>query len=263
MAITTLDQLIAAPKQRLQYMKASRTTVANSWFSLIDLAGSPGAGVLAGTSTTTGIVPVANDAGYMPLTTFGGSATGYLAGVEFANTVSCRIMVYDTLLKLGAYAFNASTTGQVSTSYSTRVPAGTDYSNTELWLEGVTAATGTQSVAVTYSNQAGTAARTTGTVVTTAYTVGRLFQLPLQAGDSGVSAVSGVVGSVATAGTFNILVVRPLWSGRVVLANAGDLHDYLRVGLPQVFQTSALSVAVAPDSTASGSIELALTIANG
>jgi len=37
----------------------------------------------------------------------------------------------------------------------------------------------------------------------------------------------------------------------------------LRVGLPQVFQTSALSVAVAPDSTASGSIELALTIANG
>lgn len=262
MAIATLDQLIAAPKQQVLFQKASRTTVGSTWFSTIDLAGSPGAGVLAGASTTTGIVPVAGDVGFPPIAAFGGGATGYLAGVEFGNTVSCRVMIYDVLLKLGAYAFNASTTGQVSTSFVSRVP-GSNYAGTQLWLEGVTAATGTQSVAVTYTNQAAVAARSTGTVVTAAYTAGRMIQLPLQAGDSGVSAVSGVVGTVATAGTFNILVVRPLWSGRVIVANGGDAHDYLRAGLPTVFATSALQVAINADSTASGIPEVFLTIANG
>jgi hypothetical protein len=262
MAISTLDGLIAAPKQQILIQKASRTSAANSWFTTIDLAGSPGAGVLAGTSTSTGVVPVAGQTGFPPIAAFGAGATGYLAGVQYGSTVACRIMVYDLLLKLGAYQFNANVTGQTSASFVSRLPAG-DYSGTQLWLEGVTAATGTQSVAVTYTNQAAAPSRTTGTVVTAAYTVGRMIQLPLQAGDSGVSAVNGVVGTVATVGAFNILVVRPLWTGRVVVANAGDLHDYLRVGLPTVYASSALQIAICPDSTATGIPEVALTIANG
>jgi hypothetical protein len=116
---------------------------------------------------------------------------------------------------------------------------------------------------VTYNNQSGTTGRSTGTVATGINIVGRMWPLPLQAGDSGVQGVTGVVGSTATAGTFNILVIRPLWTGRVPLANFGDLHDYLRVGMPKITDTACLCIAVNADSTSAGLPELSLTIANG
>lgn len=265
MAITTLNELIAAAKQRVPIKKTSaRTTVANGWFSLFDVAGDPGAGTLAGTSTTTGVVPDDTTAGVPLLNSFGAGNTGYLQNVEFACTVACRLMIYDLLWKGGAYAFNASTTGQTPASYSARVPGGTDFTNTEIWIEQVTAATGNQAVNVTYINQAGTSGRSTGAVgIGAAPTLGRMWQLPLQAGDTGVQGVTGVAGTVATAGTFNVLVIRPLWTGRVIAANFGDLHDYMRVGMSQLFATSALAVCVNSDSTSSGLPELMLTIANG
>jgi hypothetical protein len=52
MAITTLDQYIAAVKQRIRIVKTtSRTVVATIPFSLFDIAGNPGVGVLPGTNT--------------------------------------------------------------------------------------------------------------------------------------------------------------------------------------------------------------------
>ena len=125
-----------------------------------------------------------------------------------------------------------------------------------------TAAAGVQNVNVTYINQAGTSGRSTGTVATAANIVGRMWQLPLQAGDTGVQGVTGVVGSTATAGTFNILVLRPLWSGRVKIANDGDTHGPDRTLMPEVFADSALFMAIAADSTATGFPELEFVIAN-
>jgi hypothetical protein len=264
MAITTLDGLIAAAKQRVQIVKtASRTSVGGAWFSVFDQAGNPGAGTLAGANTTTGVVPTDATAGVPIINAFGGGATGYVTGVEFASSVTCRVMLFDLLWKAGPYAFNASTTGQTPASYSARVPGGTDFTNTENWLEQVTAGTLVQNVNVTYINQSGTAGRSTGTVATAVNIVGRMWQLPLQAGDSGVQGVTGVVGSVASAGTFNILVLRPLWVGRVIVANAGDIHDYLRVGMPAITAEAALGIAVLADSTATGLPEMMVTIANG
>ena len=94
-------------------------------------------------------------------------------------------------------------------------------------------------------------------------TVGRLMQVPLAAGDTGVQGITGVVGSVATAGTFNVLVMRPLWTGRCRIANDGDVHGLDKTGMPQVYTDSALYVAVAPDSTARGLPEMYIEIANG
>lgn len=264
MTITTHDQFVGAAKQYLSIAKtATRTTVAAQWFSIFDLAGNPGAGTLAGTSTTTGTVPTDATAGTPIINAFGVGAVGYLTQVDFGANVACRIKIFDLLWKGGAYAFNANTTGNTPTSFSSRVPGGTDFTDTQLWLEQVTAGTGVQNVNVTYTNQAGTAGRSTGTVATAANIVGRMWQLPLAAGDTGVQGVTGVVGSVATAGTFNILVMRPLWSGRVAIANAGDVHDYARTGMPVVYADSALIAAVATDGTTSPILDLELVIANG
>lgn len=264
MAITTLDGWIASAKQYISYVKiASRTAVAAGWFSLFDLAGNPGAGTLAGTSTAAGVVPTDATAGCPMIGAFGGSAVGYLSQVDFGSTVACRIKMFDMLFKAGAYAYNAATTLAAQPSFSSRVAGGTDYGDTQLWIEAVTAFTGNLSVAVTYTNQSGTAAKTTGTVALgLAPTVGRMIQLPLAAGDTGIQKIESVTATVATVGTFNVLILRPLWSGRCKLANDGDVHGLDKTAMPVVYADSALVFAVCPDSTATGIPEIEFVIAN-
>jgi hypothetical protein len=265
MAITTRDGYIASAKQKVQFLKTtSRTSVATIWFSVFDVAGNPGAGTLNVGNTANGLVPTDATAGFPIINAFGGSATGYLTMLDFSNTVTSRLRLYDRVFHAGAYAYNANTTLASQPSYASRMPGGTDFTGTELWIEAVTAFTGNLSVAVTYTNQSGTAGRTTGTVATgAALIVGRMLQLPLQAGDTGVQMVQSVVGSVATAGTFNVVIARPLWMGRVPVANSGDVHGLDKVGLPIVFDNSAFQVAVCADSTATGLPEVIFEVANG
>lgn len=265
MAITSLDGAIAAPKQKLALTKtAARTSIAAAWFSVIDLAGDPGAGVLAGTSVSAGVVPTDATAGCPPVNAFGGGNLGYLSKVEFGSSVACRIKLFDLVWKSGAHAFNAAQTLTGQPSFAGRLP-GTDYKGLEIWVEQVTAATGNQAVAVTYTKEdATTGSRTTGAVgIAAAPTVGRCWQLPLQSGDAGVSRIDTVTGTVATVGTFNVLVLRPLWSARVRVANDGDVHDLLKTGMPQVFDDSAFFMLVSADSTSTGLPDLELTISNG
>jgi len=263
MAITTFDGYIASGKQGISIVKTTaRTSVAANWFSMFDVAGNPGAGTLAGTSTTAGVVPTDATAGCPTINAFGAGNTGYLAHVDFGCSVACRIKLFDLVWKGGAYAFNANTALSAQPSYASRMPGG-DYGDTQIWLEQVTAGTGVQNVNVTYTNQAGTGSRSTGTVATAANIVGRCWQLPLQAGDTGVQKIDNVTGSVATVGTFNILVLRPLWSGRCKIANDGDVHDLTKTGMAEVFADSALFPLIAADSTSTGIPELEITIING
>ena len=264
MAITTLDGFLAAPMQRIALLKtASRTSVAAIPFSVFDVAGNPGAGVLAGTSTTTGVVPTDATAGCPVINAFGASATGYITRIEASSNVACRITLYDMLWKGGAYPFNAAVTGQTPASYASRLP-NTDYKGLELWHEQVTASTGVMSVNVTYINQGGTTGRSTGTISQgAAGIVGRMTKLPLQAGDSGIQGVTGVAGSVATVGTFNILVMRPLAEARIRVANDAVIQDLLMTGAPIVFADSALRVIVTADSTATQLPDLQIDIRNG
>jgi hypothetical protein len=261
MAIASMTDYLASLKQRKTLIRtASRTAVAMMYTSIFDLAGNPGAGTLAIGNTANGLVPTDATAGYPLINAYGGSALGYLSRVVFYNTVPCWIDVYDRVFACGAYAFNAATTLTAQPSYAARIP-NTDYTGCQLWLEQVTAGTLAQSVAVTYLDQGG-GAGTTGTFPTAVNIVGRCWQLPLAAGDTGVSQVVSVTGSVASAGTFNINVLRPLWSGRVSVANGGDVHDFLRTGMPQLLDTAAIYVLISPDSTATGLSELSLDISS-
>lgn len=166
MTISTLDQYIAAASQRVTLTKvASKTAVAAVPFSIFDLAGNPGAGTIAGTSTAAGVVPTDATAGFPTINAFGGSAVGYIGGIQFGNSVACRFTLFDMLFKAGAYGFAAGTTSlSAQPSYSSRVLGGTNYTNTEIWIEVTTAfVTGTAwQVQVTYTNQAGTAGRPEG-----------------------------------------------------------------------------------------------------
>lgn len=258
MAITTLDGLIAAASQRVGILKtASIVATALVATQNIQAAGNPGAGVLAGTNTANGIVPDDTVAGFPSIVNFAGGATGYISKIEFSNTVPCRMSLFDCLFKAGVYVVNAAVTLAAQPSYSGRVIGGTDFTNTELWIEAVTAFTGNQTIAVTYTNQAGVTGRTTGAIATgVAPGIARMLQLPLQAGDTGVQKIESVTSTISTVGTFNVLVLRRLWNGRVRIANDGDIHDFMKTGMPQIFDSSALMCIVTPDSTATGLPEI-------
>lgn len=264
MAITSLNAVPGAALQRVVISKTtSRTSVAASGMSVFDVAGSPGAGTLAGSSTTTGTVPTGATAGCPTINAFGGGNTGYITRLAWSSTVPGRIVLYDLLWKAGAYAFNASTTGQTPTSFTSRIPGGTDYSGLEIWVEQVTAGTLVQNVSVTYNDEAA-ASSTTGTVAAPAAMIlGRWFQLPLAAGDRGVQGITGVVGSVASAGTFNVLVLRRLGEARIRAANDLVVQDALATGMPVVYADSALIAVPFPDSTATGLFEVTVDIRNG
>lgn len=273
MAILTEDGYIAAPKQIIPLVKtATRTSVALIPFSTFDLAGQPGAGTLAGTSTTAGVVPTDATAGVPVINAFGGSAVGYLTRVEYSNTVLSRLSIFDLLWKGGAYAFTAATTTVTAPpSYLGRTPDGAG-NGCEIWIEVTTAfVTGTAwQVQVTYTNQVGTTGRTSiisAAQAAAALTLGKKFILALQAGDSGVQKIESVIvtngGTAMTAGNFNVLVQRPLWGNRVTVANGGGIDDIFKTGGPIVYADSALCVDVQADSTSTGLPDILIEIANG
>lgn len=275
MALSGQDSLITALAggQDVIITKASRTTVGFGWFSTFDLTGQPGAGVLAGTSTAAGVVPNDATAGCPPINAFTGANIGYVAGLSFSNSVASRALVADMVFKAGAYGFAAGTTTlSAQPSYSARMP-GTDYKGTQIWIEVTTAfLTGTAwQVQVTYTNQDGTAAKSTvilPAVAVAALTLGRMYRLDLAAGDTGVQKIESVIvtngGTAMTAGNFNVLVLRQLLNNvRIPLAGFGDTWGADKTLLKQVYTDSALVVLINADSTASGVPDLTLTVVNG
>ena len=261
MAITTLDGYIGAAKQRITWMKTgTRTLIAAMPYTTFDLAGNPGLGILNVGNTANGLVPVATTTGYPRMTSFSGQ-TGYLSKVEFGSSVACCIDLYDRVFVAGAYAFNANVTLASQPSYAGRV-VDSNYNGLQLWIEAVTAFTGILGVRVTYLDQDNNAGDT-GVVATLALPIGRCYQIPLAAGDSGIRQINSVIGSTATVGTFNVMVLRPLWFGRIRTVNDEDVHDLLKTGFPPIFETSALYALLYADSTAVGLPDCSLQIAMG
>lgn len=262
MAITTLDGYIGSSKQRLVWMKTgTRTLIAAMPYTIFDIAGSPGAGTLAIGNTANGVVPTDAVAGYPIIGTFSGN-TGYLSKVEFGSSVACCFDLFDRVFACGAYAFNADQSLSSQPSFSGRIPSGL-YSGLQLWVEQVTVGTGIQHYEINYLDQGGAAGDTGDITGITTTPVGRMMQLPLAAGDNGIQQITRVRGSTATVGTFNVMILRPLWFGRCITANFGDVHDLLKTGFPQIYEDSALYVVLYADSTAVGLPDICMQVAMG
>jgi hypothetical protein len=274
MAITTKAQLQTGfAKGQVVYLDkgsvAGGQTVWNTNFA--SALGAGGAGTLAGTSTTQGVVPTSAGAGFPNIRPIAPGNTAYLAQVDFNGVVnSGRIRLYDMLFKAGAYNFNDSgITLSAQPSFASRLPGG-DYSGTELWFEAVTAfATAAPTLTITYTNQDGVAGQSTGPVLATiaAPTLYRAAQIPLAPGDTGIQKIESVTSTGPTAGTFNLLIVRPLWTGNVKQNGdygANCIHGPDKIGLRIVYDTSALFTMVSHDAGSNtGNLSLALSIVEG
>jgi hypothetical protein len=243
---------------------------------MFELAGNPGAGTNAGINTANGgTLETDATAGY-PDVSFS-SGTGYLTKVEFGSTVAGRLSLFDRLVKMGAINYNNGVI-TVSSGWPNITGRCPDYlggaaygARNELWFEALATFTSATAftVSVSYTNQAGTSGRT-ATMPTQAaanLTLGKMIQLSLQSGDTGVQRIDSVTTTTgaAAAGTYNLNIMRSLWtSGRVPTVGAGDIHDIFKTGAPVVYADSAIMFLVTTDSgTSSGLPELAFDICNG
>lgn len=264
MTIASIDDWISAARQIIDYTKTvSKTVSGGNISSYFEVAGAPGAGTLAGSSTT-GVVPVDTDAGFPKITNFASGAIGYLSRFSAFGSVSGRLILFDRLWVGGTYAFNSGTTVVAANGDATplnRVPDN-DWSLVEAYFELVTATTGTQTLSLVYTDQDGVS-RTSPTVSASASsTVGRLYRVPLFAGGRGIQKVESVVVTGGTAGTWNVILVRRLAEVRIAGGNYGDTYDMFKVGMPRVYDTSALFCASQADSTTGGIIDAKIEIAS-
>jgi len=266
MAISSRDDYISAVKQRVIWTKtASITAVGAKQSQTMHLAGNPGGGTLAGSNATVGVLQTQGVAGggYPLLKTFGGGAKAYLTRVEAWAPVAMNLNIYDVLLKMGTFAYNANVSSLTSVDISSRVPEGTDFRGLELWIEAVTAFTGIPVVTITYLDQDGNAGTTGATTIDSALIIGRMFQMPLASGDNGVKTITGITCGTASGGTFNVLIMRPLFKCRIPAANSQvGPFDLTQTGMPEVWQNSCLCALPEPDSTATSLPSVVLEIAN-
>lgn len=146
---------------------------------------------------------------------------------------------------------------------------GLNYSDLEIFVEQVTAGTGNQAVNVTYSTMGAdgvtlTGSRTTGAVgVGAALIVGRMYRLPLQAGDKNVALLTNVAGTVATAGTFNVHLARKIARVQAYVTPFTDRFGYDQTRLPYIPNNAALRDVHTPVSTATMTLPITLTLAQG
>lgn len=271
MAITTEDGLIAAlaTAQKINYQKASITSVASTFSSLWDASGLPGAGSLTIGNTTTGVVPTDATSGAPTINAFTGANKGYILGAHFSGNTVGQLYYYDRLFHVGSVVVTSTGTTTLSSqpSISSRVP-GADYNGIEMWLEVNAAVSATAvTVSVTYTNQAGTAGQTaTLDSNLSGLATRRLLPFRLASGDFGVQKVESIIvgGSAASTGSINIVLARKLCVGSITAANIPDnIQDPFSTKMTEIFTDSCLWGVVFASTTSTGFIESGLTIGNG
>lgn len=264
MAIANLAAYHASLRQRIPFTKTSviSQNVTSVWESLWQGAGTPGAGAGSG-NTANGVVPTKATTGAIQFADFSG--TGYLTAVEFtASIFVTRIALFDKLFSCGSYSLSSTTTLASQPSYSGRLPGGS-YEGLQIWAEKTTTGTGVPTVTITYTNSQGVAGQTTGAQAIGAGNVARLAQqYPLAAGDTGVQKIESVVVGASGAGTVDVFVLRPLWTG-VIDKTALDWRRHFmdQTGMPIVFTDSCLvAMAQCNSGTTLPQVDLDLEIAS-
>lgn len=251
MAISTLDELIAAARQNSAIYKAAATAKgAGSFHSLWATAGLPGAGAAAGSAAgaacsnaTTGAINVAGP---------GGANKLYLAGLELAGATVGTFILYDRLVHTSALSGTVTTAQTVSSAALTRYTTG---EGVECWFEWYAATGGTGVTAtVSYTNEAGTAGRSGSVAVIATPVIGQLIPMTLQARDKGVRSVESVTlsATTGTAGNFGITLIKRLATVPIATANVGQILDFGSTGLPEIVSGACLAFAVLASTTSTG-----------
>lgn len=235
---------------------AGAATVAGQFTSLFTFNMTPrGQGAAAGgtarnpTNATNGTLGQANATG---------GRVKRISGFGCQMNVAGVVTLYDRLADISGLS-GTVTTAQNTTGLAVTRYTGTESVGNQIWVEiftliGVTATT----ITVNYTNQDGTAGRTSQPVVfggTARREATRLISVPLAAGDTGVRSIESVtvLATTGTAGDFGVMIARPIVSAPIGLAGSGVLIDCLTMlpSMREIKEDAALSLMMQATTTTS------------
>ncbi len=271
MAITSQDGLLSAlgGAQRLIYNKANLTSVAGRPQSLWTANGSPGAGSTTLGQAAAGVVPTDASQGGIP---FNNPVSGnsYLGQVSGISSATGMLLIYDLLWVWGSGGSGWSvttTTAQSTTSPAALTRPDANGVGTEAWLEVLaTMGAGAATPTLSYTNQDGTAGRTTSGMTpsySTTAPIGNTFFFNLTSGDTGIRSVQSLtLNTSMSSGTARICIGKRL-AEIPVAANVGFKYDAYDLGLPQVYNDACICPIFIPNSTTSGPVFMTLSLPQG
>lgn len=270
MAISTEDQLLAGLQAPEYCYKAGFTGIAAGQFhSSVYLAGRPGA-MTAPSSGLAGAAVTSSRAGMLPLTAAVTGSNIYLAGMDACQAANVgAVLLVDRLWDNSGIAIT-TTTGQTvnSATWPARDTSGaTSGAGVLVGLE-VSATLGNGAVSnttLTYTNSAGTGSRT-GTIASfpAASTTGTFVPFNLAAGDVGVRSIQTLtLGTTYVSGTMHLVAYRVLAVIPTPTANIASSQDFLQLGMPRIWDSSALQLTYLLSGTAGGAVQASLNYAQG
>ena len=232
---------------------AAQAPIVGQWTSLWQYGGVPGVG-----GSNPGAVAVCDrtTSGAAPLTNPGGGRQLWLTSLAATLTGAGGLLLYDRLLQIGGLSATTITDQNVQSGSGVSINRYTTGVGNQIGIEiytqiGTTATT----ITASYTNQAGTAGRTTQAVTfggTNAREAQRVVFLPLADGDTGVRSVETVrvLASTATAGNFGVFIAHPLRT--VSLGFDGSGREDFLTGTPppeEIISEACLAYAVMAAST--------------
>lgn len=253
MAITTLDGVGAGALAPREFQKAlSPTPVTGRAHSTFYTAGVPGAAAapspgLAGAALTSydGALPFTNPS----------SGNSYLSRVSAQSTIGGVFLLCDRLwhnsgidvTSTGAQTIN-------SVAFPARDAAGS--TSGDAILVGVEVSTvtgaGTPTLTMGYTNQSGTASRTSANILATAATApaGTFYFLGLQAGDTGVRSIQTMTLSATwTSGAIHLVAYRVLSRLEQTQDGVGVSLDWITGGGCRLYDNTVPFIIFIPRTT--------------
>lgn len=277
--IENIDNLVKAlgnNSSRIVLDKASITSqTANSYCSLWRATGQPGQGAIptvVATCNNTTVGTIGFNQQTLPSTSYG-------AYLEIATGNAAMTMeLHDRLANMGGLNGTLTTAQSVNLDLNTLLATDNidtrkgdaNYSDVQWWLEwytatGVTAVTAT--IVVTYNDG------TTGnlSVLSFAATRPASHMIPLNSlipsAQSG-KFIRGIVSvtlsaTTGTAGNFGVTVTRPRMTLSSPFANFKFIADWAQLGLPEIYNSSAIFPIVLTSTTSTGTVRGGGKIAHG
>lgn len=277
--IENIDNLVKAlgnNSSRIVLDKASiASQIANSYCSLWRATGQPGQGAIptvVATCNNTTVGTIGFNQQMSPSTSYG-------AYLEIATGNAAMTMeLHDRLANMGGLNGTLTTAQSVNLDLNTLLATDNidtrkgdaNYSDVQWWLEWYTATGGTAvtaTIVVTYNDG------TTGnlSVLSLAATRPASHMIPLNSlipsAQSG-KFIRGIVSvtlsaTTGTAGNFGVTVTRPRMTLSSPFANFKFIADWAQLGLPEIYNSSAIFPIVLTSTTSTGTVRGGGKIAHG
>ena len=277
--IENIDNLVKAlgnNSSRIVLDKASiASQTANSYCSLWRATGQPGQGAIptvVATCNNTTVGTIGFNQQTSPVTSYG-------AYLEIATGNAAMTMeLHDRLANMGGLNGTLTTAQSVNLDLNTLLATDNidtrkgdaNYSDIQWWLEWYTATGGTAvtaTIVVTYNDG------TTGnlSVLSLAATRPASHMIPLNSlipsAQSG-KFIRGIVSvtlsaTTGTAGNFGVTVTRPRMTLSSPFANFKFIADWAQLGLPEIYNSSAIFPIVLTSTTSTGTVRGGGKIAHG